>query len=578
VLFVPDGLRALLVNNETAPAMAALRDRGVNFANPHSLFPTFTTANASAMATGHYLGDTGNFANTIYTVFPVRGARPSVTPFLEHDTALGDMDRDFGGNYLNDVTVLKAAREAGFRTASVGKLGPTLIFDHTDRTGEGTIVFDDSTGGSTGIPLSEKVRNALASAGLPVQTPSRGENGRTGTSTTPGTKVPNSTQQDYFVNVATKVILPIFKQDDVPFVLVFWSRDPDGTQHNQGDSLNELQPGINGPASLAGVRNADDDLSRIERALADLGLADTTDIIVSADHGFSTISKQSETSAAARASYEGVPDGFLPPGFLALDLAAALQMPLFAADENNRPVGPGTYPSRGDALLGPDPQHPQVVVAGNGGADLLYVPSHDKRLVERVVAAMAAQDYVSGIFVDDVYGAVAGTLPLSVVGLKGAARTPQPAIVVSFTSYSTGCAQPVLCAAEVSDTNLQQGQGMHGSFSRADTMNFMAAAGPDFKPGYVDQLPASNADVGRTMAHLLGLRTNPQGLLRGRVLTEALEGGYPTAVTSQMLRAKTSAGAIRTELHFQFVEGTRYFDIAGTPGRTLGLGDMSLKP
>jgi len=29
-------------------------------------------------------------------------------------------------------------------------------------------------------------------------------------------------------------------------VLVFWSRDPDGTQHNQGDSLNQLVPGING--------------------------------------------------------------------------------------------------------------------------------------------------------------------------------------------------------------------------------------------------------------------------------------------------------------------------------------------
>ena len=42
ILFVPDGLRALSVTPETAPAMAAVRDTGVNFANPHSLFPTFT--------------------------------------------------------------------------------------------------------------------------------------------------------------------------------------------------------------------------------------------------------------------------------------------------------------------------------------------------------------------------------------------------------------------------------------------------------------------------------------------------------------------------------------------------------
>jgi hypothetical protein len=89
VLFVPDGLRALIVNQQIAPTLAAIRDRGVNFKNPHSLFPTFTTANASAMATGHYFGDTGNFSNTIYAGFTVRSLTASVTPFLEHDVALG---------------------------------------------------------------------------------------------------------------------------------------------------------------------------------------------------------------------------------------------------------------------------------------------------------------------------------------------------------------------------------------------------------------------------------------------------------------------------------------------------------
>ena len=65
ILFVPDGMRAAAVDPATTPAMAAVRDRGVNFANPHSLFPTFTTANASALATGHKLGDTGDFSNPI---------------------------------------------------------------------------------------------------------------------------------------------------------------------------------------------------------------------------------------------------------------------------------------------------------------------------------------------------------------------------------------------------------------------------------------------------------------------------------------------------------------------------------
>ena len=50
ILFVPDGLRALSVTSASAPAMAGIRDSGVNFRSPHSLFPTFTMANSSGMS------------------------------------------------------------------------------------------------------------------------------------------------------------------------------------------------------------------------------------------------------------------------------------------------------------------------------------------------------------------------------------------------------------------------------------------------------------------------------------------------------------------------------------------------
>src|ERR1700712_822061 len=72
VLFVADGLRPGMVNDRTAPTMTALMERGVRFTNTHSLFPTFTTANASGMATGHMLGDSGDFSNYIYVGFPVQ--------------------------------------------------------------------------------------------------------------------------------------------------------------------------------------------------------------------------------------------------------------------------------------------------------------------------------------------------------------------------------------------------------------------------------------------------------------------------------------------------------------------------
>src|ERR1700682_5345804 len=92
ILFVPDGLRGQIVTPQTAPAMAEVRDKGVNFKNSHSLFPTFTTANASAMATGHYLGDTGDFSNTIFTGYGVEPAGGTVVPFLENDAVLGSVD------------------------------------------------------------------------------------------------------------------------------------------------------------------------------------------------------------------------------------------------------------------------------------------------------------------------------------------------------------------------------------------------------------------------------------------------------------------------------------------------------
>src|SRR5262245_29974724 len=177
ILFVPDGLRALSVTPDSAPAMAAVRDKGVNFRNSHSIFPTFTTANAAAMATGHYLGDNGDWSNTIYVGRPVATAGNSVTPFLESNPVLGEVDRIFGGDYLNEETILKAARRTGLSTAAIGKLGPVLIFDHTERTGGQTIIFDDQTGTANGIPLAEDIKAALTSAGLPTATPGRGDNG-----------------------------------------------------------------------------------------------------------------------------------------------------------------------------------------------------------------------------------------------------------------------------------------------------------------------------------------------------------------------------------------------------------------
>ena len=114
--------------------MAEVRDKGVNFKNSHSLFPTFTMANGSAMASGHYLGDTGTFSNTIYTGYSSVPAGDTVVPFIENDAVLGGIDEHFHGDYLNEETILKMARTQGLLSPppSASSARP-ILFDHTDR-------------------------------------------------------------------------------------------------------------------------------------------------------------------------------------------------------------------------------------------------------------------------------------------------------------------------------------------------------------------------------------------------------------------------------------------------------------
>src|SRR5262249_31150227 len=134
-----------------------------------------------------------------------------------------------------------------------------------------------------------------------------------------------------------------------------------------------------------------------------------TDVFVTSDHGFSTISRRELDAGGARftesfsskQNYADVPKGFVPPGFLAIDLArqlaaeptkgAAGAWALFdpdalttGGDYKEIAVGvPGTarHPAKGNGILA-RVQHPgspwtqdglELVVCANGGSDLVYL-------------------------------------------------------------------------------------------------------------------------------------------------------------------------------------------------------------
>lgn len=612
IIFVADGLRPGSVNPTVAPTLYAIRQNGVFFSNSHSLFPTFTTANAASIATGHYLGDTGDFSNTLYSGYPVFNTgnfgktTGTVTPFVENDQILGDLDDHYDGNYLNEETLLSIARKAGFSTASIGKLGPVAIQDVTQVDPASgnfvvpqTVIIDDATGSSSGVPLSPAIVSALTSAGLgTVPTP---RNQPSGTNTTPGTTSANIGQQQWFADATTKAVLPTFAANGKPFVILFWSRDPDGSQHNQGDSLNSLTPGINGPTSVAAVNNADNNLKQILAYIsANPKLAANTDIFVTADHGFATISKHevdakgTPTSSYAAgfvykttAGVQEVNTGFLPVGFLAIDLAHALGLPLYDPDNQitvngvnvYEPVDP-TIPQQtatvrqhsgsGDGLIGGtgqilDHTDAKVIVAANGGSDLIYVTDRDERTVRALVKFLAKQDYIGGLFVDDSFGRIPGALPLSTIGLVGTAKLPTPTIAVNFKTFALTPSNPLMTAVQVADSSLQEGQGMHGTLSRDNTFNNMAAFGPDFRKGFVDKFPVSNADIARTLASILGLRFDDEGALKGRVVKEALASdyrGYDLDYSRELYISDVSANGKVTVLKFQRTRDNHYFDAA----------------
>lgn len=579
VIFVADGLRYSSVTPETAPTMAKLRRDGVDFGNSHAVYPTLTTANASAIATGHFLGDTGDYANTLYTGFPVSCEQGMVVAFLEDDCILREVKAHYANGYLGQTTLLQGARAAGYDTILVGKRGPLAIQYLRALDGK-----NDSVDGPLGVFIDDATNRPTNADGTPTKsTTLSGQLAAdvfraTGAAAPALTSTPNLVQQSYLLSATTQVLIPDLKDSGKPFVMLFWSRDPDATQHGALDSDGQLIPGINSTDARAAIANADNDLKGILDALEQWGMADNTDVFVIADHGFSTIAKGIPTPQGT------LERATLPGGFLALDIAEWLgNQKVFDPDRSNAELDllSGEHPQNGDALIGPSPNAPMAVVTANGGTDFIYVPDGPARraTAKRIFDKLLEAPYVGALFVNDALlksgnpKDFVGALPMSDINLIGSSNVPQPAIVVGFRSFVVkGCKLgEQMCTAEIADTGLHTGQGMHGSFSRADTRNFMAAIGPDFKTEFVDGAPIGNVDVAPTMAHILGVTLSGPGTLKGRVIVEALKGGKLPKPLRRTIVSPAAPNGFRTVLDLEEVGSTRYFNAAGMPGRTVGL-------
>lgn len=583
IIMVWDGLRPDSVNAVDTPNLYALRQAGVNFADNHATYPTFTMMNGSSFATGSFPKTSGFYGNTFWTppqgeshAIPAGrsaggGAQDYVDPvFTEDYQVLATLNDYYGGQLLMIKSLFATAQAAGLVTATVGKSGAAYIQD----LGRGGYFLDENTVmprslaaelQSAGIPLPANVVRTYAGGDAVTLAPDNGNpTARAGYVTVDTTAfdpqgriaipardsadtrqgAPEDAANKYMMAVFTQYILPR-KQ---PMLSLVWFRTPDNVEHGYG-------PGT--PNMRAGLRSQDARLGELMAALRANGMAESTNLIVVSDHGHSSVSGplalyplRSRDGRALQAgggySFSGdvrSADLLTYRGFHAYDGSGCLVSAMAGLDAGGKPTVPvqldasgalcGAANSKYQAISASLPQPvasfkvpapgrlPQdgIVVAANGGSDYFYVPGHDAATVRRLVTFLQQREEYGAIFVDSRYGEIPGTLTLDQVNLENAPRR--------------GNGQPdVVVSFTWDNTAFVQGmpgiefesfggqRGMHGSFGIADVHNTLIAAGPSFRRGQVLRTPSGNVDLAPTVAHVLGLAM-PQA--DGRVVGEALE-------------------------------------------------------
>lgn len=365
------------------------------------------------------------------------------------------------------------------------------------------------------------------------------------------------------------VALPQARARNRPFFLIYRLAEP-----KEAAAGNAVRP-----AFKPDPRAADRALEAIETSLKSLGLYESTNIVVAAEHSFSRVLKLSHTSRARTLLPREDTLGTLPPGFLAIDLTAAFQtedptVNLYDPDHGTSYVDwpSGGFPRQGNGVIAPnlDPSTPYVRVEGHGTFDSIYIaddlPKQDRRhFAQLILEAVLEQDYVGAVFVNEGrVGPLRGAASMLHIA-PGSAGTRQPDLVVAFASVDDGCPQPVMCTAVIANTVLAEGEGIPNSFNRAGTWTFMAARGPAFQTRMIDRSPASNADIARTIAELLDLDADLNTRPKGRVLTESLSGDRYRQTPPARKRPEKSKPSIEgrvTEVRLQSLGSALYFDSA----------------
>src|ERR1700722_3867520 len=109
IVLVLDGLRPDAITPEETPHLWRLRQEGVKFTNSHSVFPTVTRVNATAIGTGTLPGRNGVVGNSQY----VRAVDPNHAFANDDHAMLLRLDRATGGGMVLVKTLGEILQERG---------------------------------------------------------------------------------------------------------------------------------------------------------------------------------------------------------------------------------------------------------------------------------------------------------------------------------------------------------------------------------------------------------------------------------------------------------------------------------
>ena len=426
-----DGLQPSQITPRLMPNLARLSAEGVTFANHHAVFPSVTRVNAVSMLTGRYPGGHGLAGNTlVIRDFDASTAIPALEPELTRVSE--KVGRVVLAPNLADILGEHGRRFVAIGTGSSGNA--FLQNPNAERSGGATI--------NPEFCLPRDLHRELINRFGPW----------------PEKTMPNERQLERAVQVLTEYVVPEMN----PAVMMFWSNEPDSTQHATG---------VGSEMAVRSLALADVQLGKLLAWLKDTGRDKGTDVFVISDHGYSTVSE-------------------------VVDIRTLVQEAGFPSGN-----GPGC-----------------VVVAVNGNSVLFYVSNRHRATCDRLAAWLMGQPWCGPIVASEAVSPIAGTVSAALVGVEGE-RAPD--LVMSFTWDS----RPNVAgyAGHSYSASLEPGRGNHGSMSRHELQCVLVADGPSFKDRLALQSPSGNVDLAPTVLRVLGLEGGES--MDGRALDEALLGG-----------------------------------------------------